>query len=248
MKRCSDVEPLFTPYVDGQAEPREAAEVDAHLDACPPCRDQVQEERAARALVRERRTSLCEAAPAALRARCQASLQRRRRGTRQWIPLSLAASVLLAVAGVFIYGSFDRGARAFATQLMLDHVKCFTMEPRAPADASALAARWERRHGWPLKVPPTRDSLELLGVRLCLSSEGRTAHVMYRHDGRPLSLYVARDTAPGRTSRALEVMGHQTVIWSEGDRTFALVGRESRNEIERIADYVKSIPDLRSQP
>lgn len=243
-KRCSDVEPLFAPYVDGEAESREAADVDAHLDACPPCREHVEEERAARALVRDRRASLSEAASAALRARCAASICRRG-GARRWMPLSLAATLVLAVAGVFVYGSFDRGARAFATQLTLDHVKCFAIEPRGPADAAALSARWQRSHGWSLPVPPPRAALELLGVRLCLSSEGRTAHIMYRHLGRPLSVFVARDE--GRRPRALEVLGHQAIIWSDGDRTFAVVGREPLDEIERVAQYVKSVAHARSQ-
>jgi anti-sigma factor RsiW len=249
MKRCSDVEPLFAPYVDGEADPREAADVGAHLDACPPCREQVEGERAARAFVHDRRGSLCDAAPASLRARC-AACAGLGGGARRWVPLSLAATIVLAVAGVFLYGSFDRGARAFATQLTLDHVKCFAVssDPRGPADAAALSERWRRSHGWALPVPPPREALELLGVRLCLSSEGRTAHIMYRHQGRPLSVFVAHDNPPrGRRPRDLEVLGHQAILWSEGDRTFAVVGRETPDELARVAEYVRSVSPVRSQ-
>jgi anti-sigma factor RsiW len=161
------------------------------------------------------------------------------------VPLSLAATLVLAVAGVFIYGSFDRGVRAFAAQLALDHVKCFAVEPRGPGDAAALSSRWQQSHGWALAVPPPRGALELLGVRLCLSSEGRTAHIMYRHRGRPLSVFVAQDAR--RRPRELEVMGHQAIIWSQGDQTFAVVGREPLDEMERVAKYVKSINHVRSQ-
>jgi anti-sigma factor RsiW len=239
MKRCSDLEPLFAPYVDGEVEPAAAAEVAVHLEACPPCREQLEGQRAARALVVERRRVLCEAAPSALRVRCAAACSRRSRHLVRWIPLSAAAALLLAVAGVFIYGSFDRGARALATQLALDHVKCFAVfRPDGRTDPQALAANWQRAQGWQLPVPPSTGTLELLGVRRCLSSEGRTAHIMYRHGDKPLSLFVARDE--GRRTQALEVMGHETIVWSEGNRLFVLVGQEPRAELEQVAAYVRT--------
>jgi anti-sigma factor RsiW len=238
MRRCADVEPLFTRYVDGEAEPPEAADVATHLEACPPCRELVDRERAARALVKERRSALCTSAPDALRSRCAAKALRRSLPPR-WLPLSAVAALVLAVAGIFIYGSFDRGARALATQLALDHVKCFSVfEPRGTTDARALAQLWEHNQGWELTVPPSSGDLELLGVRRCLSSQGRIAHIMYRHGGRPLSLFVARDQ--GRRARALEAMGHEAILWSEGDRVFVLVGQEPRAEMERVAAYVQA--------
>lgn len=239
MKRCSDLEPLFAPYVDGQAEPAAAAEVAAHLEACPPCRAELEGQRAARALVHERRGALCNAAPSALRTRCAAASARPSLSIARWMPLSAAAALVLAVAGIFIYGSFDRGARALATQLALDHVKCFAVfKPDGQTDPQTLAASWQRAQGWDLPVPPPTGALELLGVRRCLSSEGRTAHIMYRHGGRPLSLFIARDE--GRRTRALEAMGHETILWSEGDRLFVLVGQEPRAELERVAAYVRN--------
>jgi anti-sigma factor (TIGR02949 family) len=239
MTRCSDIEPLLAPYVDGEADPAGRAAVEAHLDACPPCRDRIGGERAAREVLRECRASLVRAAPETLRRRCASCLPAPP-GARRWVPLSLAATLVLAVAGVFIYGSFDSGASALATQLAADHVKCFTLPPAGPADATAIAREWEARQGWRLTVPPSwpTDALELIGVRRCLSSAGRTAHLMYRHHGRPLSLFVAREEA--RRPRVLEVLGHETIIWSQGDRTFVLVAREERDEVERVAAYVRS--------
>jgi anti-sigma factor RsiW len=226
MKRCADVEPLFAPYVDGDVQAAEAAEVNAHLESCPPCRVHVEHERAARTLVRERREALCAAAPAHLRSRCAASAHGDAAPPR-WIPLSAVAALVLAVVGVFVYGSFDRGARALATQLAIDHVKCFNvLQPSGAADAHALAKRWQSAQGWELPLPPSSGKLELLDVRLCRSSEGRVAHIMYKHAGHPLSLFVARDQSI--RPRTLETMGHQAILWSEGDRVFVLVGVEPR--------------------
>src|SRR5258707_7179604 len=35
--------------------------------------------------------------------------------------------------------------------------------------------------------------LELIGERTCLYGEGRIAHVMYRHDGHPVSVFMLPD-------------------------------------------------------
>jgi anti-sigma factor RsiW len=188
--------------------------------------------------VRERRGALCCQAPAQLRSRCAGSA-RRSQAPPRWVPLSAVAALVLAVAGVFIYGSFDRGAQALATQLALDHVKCFSVfESDGVVDPNVLGGRWQQTQGWQLTVPPPRGDLELLGVRRCLSSQGRIAHIMYRHAGRPLSLFVARDE--GRRPRTVDAMGHQAILWSEGDRVFVLVGQEPRAELEEVAAYVQA--------
>ena len=105
----------------------------------------------------------------------------------------MAATLLLAVAGVFFYG-LRGGGEALAAQLVSDHVKCFEFAP-APTllpDAQALAREWLTTRGWNLKVPAGQSSeqLQLLGVRRCISIDGTTAHVMYKWRGEPLSVYV----------------------------------------------------------
>jgi hypothetical protein len=36
------------------------------------------------------------------------------------------------------------------------------------------------------------------------------------------------------------VLGHEAAIWCVGNRTFVLVARESRPEVERLVSYVKA--------
>ena len=59
---------------------------------------------------------------------------------------------------------------------------------------------------------------------------------MYRHDGRPVSLFMLPPRA--RPEELVEVLGHEAAIWSVGDRTFVLVAREPRAEVERMASFV----------
>ncbi|HSL23576.1 MAG TPA: zf-HC2 domain-containing protein [Vicinamibacterales bacterium] len=239
--RCSELDSLVVPFVDGEAAPPDRAHVEAHLSACPPCRDRVEAERQAREAVHGAREHLREHAPPALRQRCAALCAPRH--TRRWIPVSLAAAAAL-LAGVIWLGTTDAGTPVLAAQLTLDHVKCAAFNSRRVSGSPGqLAEYWRTRYGWPIVVPAGRaDLLRLSGVRRCGSSHGQTAHIMYMHEGRPVSLFVARDD--GRTPRTVDIFGHEAVVWSSGDRTYVLVGEEPREEMQLIAASLrKEIPE-----
>ena len=91
-----------------------------------------------------------------------------------------------------------------------------------------------------MHVPANADraGLELIGSRPCLYGEGKIAHVMYRHNGQPVSLFMLPRTR--RADGLVEVLGHEAAIWSVGDRTFVIVAREARSEVERIAAFVQA--------
>src|SRR3954469_18861639 len=227
MSKCGDLDPLFAPYADGEAASEERASVEAHLNRCPPCRDNVAEQRTVRAVVAACRPSLHTNAPNELRARCAAHAWKARRGRsivsrvaqRPWIPLSLAATLVIAVAAAFIIGVNDK-VEAIAAQLTLDHVKCFQFAPERlqHTDAATAAHEWVAKQGWPIDVPASssNNALELLGIRRCAMSTGRVAHVMYLWHGEPMSMFVVPRTVGGISDRQefLEKFGHEAVIWS----------------------------------
>src|SRR6476620_8044302 len=115
MSKCRDLDPLFAPYADGEAAPADRASVESHLDRCPPCRQDVADQQTVRAAVAACRPSLRASAPNELRARCAAQAwdTRPRRSIagrlaeRPWIPMSLAATLIIAVAAAFIIGLND---------------------------------------------------------------------------------------------------------------------------------------------
>src|SRR5207253_8761506 len=112
-----------TPYVDGEIGPRDRQVIDEHLRACPPCHARVAGEQAVRALIRAKKSVLCEdRASATLRARCAgarlasrfASLAALRTWRSRSMPFAMAASLVLIVMGAFVYQLTARSAQVLA--------------------------------------------------------------------------------------------------------------------------------------
>lgn len=246
IRNCGDLDEHLAPFVDGEEPPAGRATVAKHLDACPPCRQHADAERSARDIVREHRTALCAHAPDALRARClQASgagpasvIRRPSFVLRKWAPLSVAATLVLVMAGLFVTNRVE----ALAASLTADHVKCFKVSGTAGrADSTEAARKWQQDYGWPVAVPAAApvDQLTLVDVRRCFSTDGSAAHIMYTWQGEPVSLFVLpRDTGRERIIRS---MGHQAVIWCANQRTYAVVADDkSPQDLAPLVAYLKT--------
>jgi len=263
MSDCTSIDPLVTPYVDGELSGADRARVDEHLRRCAPCYSRIAAEGAVRDLVRDRRSALSmERASASLRMACNGLTGRAqvpaghslapaatRVEGRTWIPswrsvapVALAASLVVLVGGAFVYQATLHSSRVLAAELTADHLKCFTAssilgthDAPAAVESSMLSA-----FGWQLQLPPAFDAsgYELVGARRCLYGEGKIAHLMYRDEGRPVSIFMLPSSV--REEELVEVLGHEAAIWSSGDRTFVLVTRGSRAEVEKMATFVKA--------
>jgi anti-sigma factor RsiW len=257
MPNCASLDPLVTPYVDGELPAADAQAVDAHIAACPPCRARIAAERAVKDLIHARHTALRGAAPAPLRARC-AQLASPKTGSGRFFgrrtgknlpdplftrlaPFALAATLVLIVGGAFLYRMTQISTHVMAAELTADHLKCAVVNSmlrtaQSPAVVeSSMAARFD----WPVHLPeqPEQAGLELVGARPCLYGEGTMAHIMYRHEGSTVSVFML--PRKRRPDERLGVLGHQAAIWSSGDRTFVVVARKSREELERIATFIR---------
>jgi anti-sigma factor RsiW len=253
---CDRIDPFVTPFIDGDLPDTDRRAVEAHLRVCPPCHSRIAAERQVHELIRARVPVLKQdAAPDALHARCWALARHEPEAAdafartapppalpRHLAPYALAASLAILVGGAFVYQATDKSARVMAAELAADHVKCFAMNGTfgkhegAAAVESSMAASF----GWRMHLPadPARADMELVGSRQCLYGEGEIAHIMYRHQGHPVSLFMLPKTA--RTEALVEVLGHEAKIWCVGNRTFVLVAREPRADVERMASFVQA--------
>jgi anti-sigma factor RsiW len=268
MSKCASIDPLVTPYVDGELPVALRTLVDEHLHRCPPCQSRVAAESAVRDLVRARKPGLtAPRASASLHTQCgelarrngDGSAARWRPGVRplspvravsawwdapwhlRMVPLALTTSLVLLVGGAFLYLATGYSARLLAAELCADHMTCFaannvlgTHEAPAAVESSMLSA-----FGWRLHLPEQFDAsgLTLVGARRCLYGEGKVAHLMYRVQGRPVSIYMLPKSV--RPEELVEILGQEVAIWSVSDRTFVLITRGSRDEVVRMASFVK---------
>ena len=265
MLTCQTFDPLITPYIDGEIGDADRRAVDQHLRSCQSCYSRVAAERAVHDLVRARSGTLASArAPESLRKACSAIVtnyespadrhqtpgtRRPVFGTARWrpatvshlAPYALAASLVLFVGGAFVYQATGRSDRVMAAELAADHVRCFAMNAVLGTHhgAAAVESSIADSFGWRIHFPEDRavEQLEVVDGRPCLYAKGKIAHIMYRHQGRPVSLFMLPDTARARD--LVEVLGHEAAIWCDGNRTFVLVARESKPEVQRLAAFVQ---------
>lgn len=83
------------------------------------------------------------------------------------------------------------------------------------------------------------EGLRLVAVRRCLFGDGRAAHLLYRLNGEPVSLFVIPGLA--RPATELRLMGHDEVVWTQGDRTYMLVSRTAAKDgLARVALHLRN--------
>lgn len=224
---CRQIEAILPPFVDGEAGAGDAAVIHAHLAVCAACRQAVEEQRGVRALLMSRRASLRGAAPAGLEfavRQLTAAPQVAPAATwsRRFSPLAAAAAVVLALTGGLYWGT-GQSSVLLAAQLTLDHIKCFIIDGDEHAHAMTTDVAQERLHesfgmDVPLPTPRASEGATLVGVRSCLYGEGWVAHVLYRVEGKPVSMFVmpAHRSAPADVSafgRHAQVLTRQGVTY-----------------------------------
>src|SRR5215813_107518 len=234
---CASIDSLVTPFIDGELNPVDRQLIEHHLSRCGACRSRVAAEQSVHELMQERKSTLCHGhAPAILRSRCAAAARFStactkspagagsanakstvRFGRRAWswmAPLSAAATLVVIVGGAFLYQATAESSHLLAAELAADHMKCFAMNAVLGTHQSAetVQSAMASGFGWNMRLPvgAEREDLELVGSRPCLYGEGKIAHIMYRHRGQPLSLFMLPKSA--RSAEIVNVFGHEAAI------------------------------------
>ncbi len=219
IERCRQTQPRLYAYLDGELPAEDQEAVEAHLAACPGCRELAAREREFRrrvlgALPRE-------AAPAELRASVEQlvelhRLQRdtgRRVGPEGAVPVAAAARpsrgprlALRAAAAALVIGLAGAGgwfaarpvqATSLAVAAVAQHDRFARglLEPEVVGPSQARVDAWLRRRlDFPVRFPELPDqglagSLSLLGARLTYLGGTQAAFLMYAYQGEKISLF-----------------------------------------------------------
>ena len=210
------------------------------------------------ALIRARLPALRTAdAPDALHARCWAMARLTPEADRaaasaapmpvavpkRLVPYALAASLVLVVGGAFVYQATDKSARVLAAELTADHLKCFAMNralgthDEAAAVESSMADSFDWRMHLPANPGDGRiSSWSARGRASTAKARSRTSCIGTR--GTRCRSSCCRSRRAPRSSSKCSVT--RPTIWCVGDRTFVLVAREPRADVERMASFVQA--------
>ena len=246
--QCREVEEKLASYVEGGANGNAAA-IAVHLETCDACRQLAHAQSVARTVLKARAAQLSPIAPPGLRTRIIANTANQPQEpilawTGRLTAFAAAAMFVLTLGAVLLPVATLRSTTLLAAQLALDHLKCFTIEgdaDGAPIAKQQAEATLKQDFDLIVKVPASlaAEKLELMAVRRCLYGDGRAAHLMYRLDGEPVSLFIV----PGmsRPAAELSLFGHEQVVWTQGDRTYMLVARGGAGDgLARVASYLRN--------
>jgi anti-sigma factor RsiW len=246
---CDEIADLLHPFADGELDLDRSLAVERHLHECPACAGAVKELQALRAALAE--PALYHRAPSGLRERVRAALrpagQPRAVGRAfPWRALAVAAS--LALVAVLSWStlrilSLPSADELLARQVVGDHVRSLMLP------GSLLDVRSSDRHvvkpwfvGKVTFAPPVKDlaGFELLGGRLDYLDQHKAAALVYKRRGHVINLFVwPAGDRPARPPRSLTLQGHNVILWSDGDLSYAAASDLNEEELRQFVQLVR---------
>lgn len=237
---CSDAQGLLHAYVDGEFDPVERRDFDAHVRACEACHGIVRFEAWFRDGLRE--SLPVPVAPQELHARVRADVRRSVGPDQAPLPLWAAAPAALAVAAVVTVVVMAWDAVDTPSTPVVDAVSMHRRD--LPAEVGPATPDDVRRWFWgkvnfPVQAPvqgvagavPAR----FLGARVSHVGRFPAAHLMYDVGGARVSVMAFQGPGQAMPSREVRRVGARTVHFDKldgynvafsrsGDVTYAVTG------------------------
>lgn len=258
---CQELDRLLYPYLDGEFQPEERMDVEAHLAECTECARQVEAEKQMReALRRAARHSVQSArAPASLRLGIESGLKREQHRAQVglWMRASAAALVVLTAGGAWMTFESNAQRQRFVAEAARRHAKGLPNEV-ASNDPKELEAFFQGKLNHPVPVPDLPNA-NPRGGRFSHVTDKDVAYVSYEtapdKDGDPthhVGLFVIGDTGGALPAKALPAVqmdsseGYNVAVWREGEVVYELVSDLSEADIRKM--LTQQHPRLASNP
>ncbi|MBF5044109.1 transmembrane regulator PrtR [Aggregicoccus sp. 17bor-14] len=260
---CQELDSFLYPYLDGEFQPDERLEVEAHLSTCAACAQRVHTEaQVQQALRRAARHAVSSTrAPDALRASLQGGLRQEVRRAQQAVWLR-ASCVMLAVATA---GGAWMALRPEAQQRFVDdaakrHAKRLPVEI-ADTTPESVEAWFGGKLDHRVSVPRLPNTT-LSGARISNVTDRPAAYISYeaqpaRADAPPrrIGLFVFDDAQreiKANDLAAAEVdssHGYNVAVWRDREIVYELVTDLDESDIRKmLADKAAAAADASSAP
>jgi len=245
---CQELDSILYPYLDGEFQPDERLEVEAHLTGCAECARRVNEEaRMLQSLRRAARQAMeTPRAPDALRARIHGGIRQEQRQVQHtlWLRASAAALVMMTAGGAWMALRPEREHR-FMEDAARRHAK------KLPAEITGVThedveAWFDGKLDHRVSVPRLPNA-KLSGARISNVTDRPAAYISYERntekEGSPtkrIGLFVFDDAhrevrAPPLPSVQVgSSLGYNVAMWREGEVVYELVTDLDETDIRRM--------------
>ena len=231
---CARALELLHGYLDNELDAVHVREMEAHLETCPSCHAEYEQELKLRSLLQAQAPRY--SAPAQLRNRILSSVRtaRRPRTLREWVPMgwlqfgsALVAAVVLSSA-VTYYSVVASSTDRVADEVVASHVRSLiTNHPTdvASSDQHTIKPWFNGRIDFaPVVKDLSEHGFPLVGGRLDYLDGRPAAALLYRHRQHWISVFMwpdqaGKDTGTRRFSRS----GYSVEQWVSGGLRFYVV-------------------------
>jgi anti-sigma factor RsiW len=164
-------------------------EILRHLAACSDCMGELERRRRARLLLKD--ALAIDGDTEALKGRIHAAIA----ADRRWFPIARRWALAAALVALFVmaYGRYGGRVQAAPTyrDAVVDHIECGLTRPAGTEYDPAQTARWLKPPFTDLPVAAGLEHQEyrLIDAHTCPFKGRRYAHLVYRRDGRVVSVF-----------------------------------------------------------
>ncbi len=245
---CQELERLLYPYLDGEFQPEERMDVETHLETCADCARRVEKEREIQQALRRaaRHSVQTSRAPQSLRAGIQGGLRREQRRALQfqWLRLSAAALVVVAVGGGW-FALRPEERQRFVEDAVRRHVKRLPFEI-ANVTPEHVEAWFNGKLDHQVSLPRLANA-QLSGARLSNVKDRPAAYISYEtrperegQEARRIGVFVFDDSGRDLNAQALPAVqvdssqGYNVAVWRDGEIVYELVTDLNEADIRKM--------------
>ncbi len=243
---------LIAAYVDEELDPSATAALTAHLQDCAACQDTL---KTLRGLHGSLQTTVRHAAPAHLRERIQADLDRLKTSPAparprfwNWLGAGMAGAGSLALAGsLVLYLSLPSAQTLLNQEIAASHYRSLLANHLADVASSDHHTVKPWFTGKLDYAPVVQDfaaqGFPLLGGRLDYLNQRTVAALAYRHNNHLINVFMWPQSSE-QTETLTAVQGFNLLQWSEKGMHYSAISDMNAQELESLRKLILEHPEM----